>query len=242
MRDARAEFGELLRIFEELHNLHQFFLFLIRTRHVAEQHLLPVLRGGLDLGSAERIELSAALSVHLVCRNDPQHDHEDHDQNHRQEREPCRNFGGRGQVVAFDLARLDQFLHVGGKVLVEKVQRFVVKLVGQRRLVRICKHDGQLIFCVQGNAFDFVRLGCILLARVADGFDDIVIGRLLRARSARGQRADCQNDQQDRNSVVNQLTDHTALLHEFLRSLPRYFSYTDGFSTPTYGRLRYFSS
>ena len=75
-RDSRADILKLLGVLEEIDQLCHFRLFLVRAGHIGEGRLLCRAGRCLDIGSAEGIDLSAAVC--LTEHHHKQHDRHDH--------------------------------------------------------------------------------------------------------------------------------------------------------------------
>ena len=133
LRDVRAEAEILLRIAQELHDLLQLLLLLVRARDVAERSLSIALAGRLDAGLAE----AGHLAVHPAARVAG---HEVHQQDERQNRQhirqqqlqPVCRVVGVVVIVGDDAARallLDELV----EIVIEQVE--AVEVAGGGRAV-----------------------------------------------------------------------------------------------------------
>ena len=131
--DVRAEAEILLRIAQELHDLLQLLLLLVRARDVAERSLSIALAGRLDAGLAE----AGHLAVHPAARVAG---HEVHQQDERQNRQhirqqqlqPVCRVVGVVVIVGDDAARallLDELV----EIVIEQVE--AVEVAGGGRAV-----------------------------------------------------------------------------------------------------------
>ena len=197
LRDACAQFSVLPGILQEVHDLFQLVLFLIRTGNIGESRLSGV-RLVLDVRLAERGILAAA-----VCLPHHEHKQEDHQHQQYQRRDQRQQPGGVTDLVIVHLQRLIRMLFI------------VVLAIGLRILAEhgnIGDIIGELVAVFQGQ-FQFAgtqiqRVSGDLI--VVEVLHDIGILRLLAAAFHAGQQKDQRTDQHNKNEQIR--SDPTAFL------------------------------
>ena len=241
--DPGAQGVILVGIFEELHDLPQFFLFLISAGHVSKGGLSLFVAHLLDLGFAE---VHLLVAAHAAAKPS-HHDHPEDDQAHKQ------NQRGQQADKPAGFRRPEDILH---HLAVRMVLIVLVDVLLNVHVEQI--HTGEHIAnglpILQRNShFPSAQVQLVfahlLGLEVIDNVR-VLIGRLLGRPVVEKEDDDKQHHHRDPN-IQQQVSDlfliavqEFALL-SFNRTLSAFFpfySYTEGFNTPTKGRLRYFSS
>ena len=168
--DARADGGELLWVFQKIHDLLQLLLFLFRTRHVGEAHLAVLDLVGFGFAEVKRLVVRAVGLAH-----DDEEDHRkqhDHDDGHEQGGEQ-RGTGRIVEVVLDNDGGLPLRKRIDDADDLRHVRRAVVGVIFEPVLAHETEIDA-----VRPVEIDLVDLPAL------QRFDEVAVNDVIRPRKA----------------------------------------------------------
>ena len=209
--NARAQVGVVLGVLEEVHDLPEFFLFLVRPGHVGEGNLVlaGVHHGGAAFAEVHHPSAAAGLLAHDV----PPHHHQQHDGNHIGQHFdiPGRNDGSqvfdlKAQVMdGYGAHVLARFVGGHGQYGVVKVRADGgFKVIGAAGIIR----QGHLAVLQPPHQIDVPDGNPVHLALINEleqlGIFDAAIHRI----DAPGQQHDQKNKRRDHRDIADQAARH----------------------------------